>query len=139
MPHHRNMVRCQCRVVESHGGAVSRDALTLRFSLASDDAAPPRAYFKSLGQTVLSARGLIGGHLLQHDPPAIAQTAEQKLRSAGDETADYVFVACGYDRAALEELAESQLGESLMAIGVAPGAVVGLYSLSHSATRIDKC
>lgn len=32
MPHHRNMVRSQCRVIASHGGGVARVMATLRLS-----------------------------------------------------------------------------------------------------------
>ena len=137
MPHHRNMVRSQCYVLVSHGGAVTRHALTLRFSSQTDRDADARGYFNSLGRVIVSQTGLVGMHLLKHRPPAIAQTAEQKLRNAADKTADYVFVASGYDLAALQDLAESSLTDSLMTVGIAPGAVLGLYSLSHSATRID--
>src|ERR1051325_4766837 len=35
MPHHRNMVRSQCRVLESAGGAVAGHALTVRLSPAA--------------------------------------------------------------------------------------------------------
>src|SRR4051812_28895505 len=34
MPHHRHMVRSQCRVLESAGGAVAQHALTVRLSPA---------------------------------------------------------------------------------------------------------
>ena len=32
MPHHRNMVRSQCRVIASHGGGIGGAMLTLRLS-----------------------------------------------------------------------------------------------------------
>jgi hypothetical protein len=138
MPHHRNIVRSQCYVLVSHGGAVTRHALTLRFSSQTDRDADARGYFNSLGQVIVSQPGLVGMHLLKHRTPAIPQTAEQKLRNAADKTADYVFVVAGYDLAALQDLSESSLTtDSLMTVGIAPGAVLGLYSLSHSATRID--
>ena len=35
MPHHRNMVRSQCRVLESHGAVTARHALTIRLSPAA--------------------------------------------------------------------------------------------------------
>jgi hypothetical protein len=42
MPHHRNIVRSQCYVLVSHGGAVTRHALTLRFSSQTDRDADAR-------------------------------------------------------------------------------------------------
>jgi len=137
MPHHRNMVRTQCRVLESHGGAIARHALTLRFPPVLDRDATVRAYFDSLAQAAVSRRGLIGLHWLRHEAPAIAQTAEQKLRGTVDKAAEHVLVVCGYDLVALEELSETRLSESLTTVGAVAAAVVGLYSLAHSATRID--
>ena len=31
MPHHRNMVRSQCEIVESHGGGIARSMMTVAF------------------------------------------------------------------------------------------------------------
>ena len=55
------------------------------------------AYLESRGSTPLQQ----GAHLLRHETPAIAQTTEQKIRG-GDQTADWVLVAIGYDAAALD-------------------------------------
>jgi hypothetical protein len=71
-------------------------------------------------------------HLLRHQRPAIPQTREQALRSGTDVAPDHVLVACGYDLAALEALADSPT-----VAAVTPGAVRGLYGLSHSATPAD--
>jgi hypothetical protein len=134
MPHHRNMVRSQCHVVRSHGGAVARHVLTLRFSPPADG--DVEASFESLGRKVVTRGaahpGLVGMHLLRHHKPGIPQTTEQKLRGGADEAADLVLVACGYDLAALEARAGS-----LTTASIAPGAVTGFYSLAHSATPRD--
>jgi hypothetical protein len=132
MPHHRNMVRGQCRVLESHGGAVARHALTLRFTPAAHRDGDVRTAFGSLATAAIARPGLTGMHLLQHHLPAIRQTHEQKLRSGTDEAPDHVLVACGYDLAALQALADS-----LTTDAIAPGAVLDLYCLSHSATQAD--
>jgi hydrogenase maturation factor len=66
----------------------------------------------------------------------IALTAEQKIRSATDRVADWVFVACGYAMAALKELSETDLASALPRIGIAQENI-GFYSISHSATPGD--
>src|SRR5215218_3891471 len=47
MPHHRNMVRSQCHVLESAGGNVARHALTVRMSPAAGAGEPLREALKS--------------------------------------------------------------------------------------------
>ncbi|MBI3503425.1 MAG: hypothetical protein HY059_01185 [Proteobacteria bacterium] len=138
MPHHRNMVRSQCRVLESHGGALARHALTVRLSPAEDAARKLREHLGGLAKTVASRAGTTAGHLLETQTPKIAATAEQKIRGLADAAADWIFVACGYDRAALENLAGAELGDAaLVAAGAKQGAIRGLYSLSHSNTSGD--
>jgi hypothetical protein len=137
MPHHRNMVRSQCHVLESCGGAVGRHALTVRFSPASGRDADVRAHVKALGASLVSRGGLVGAHLLRHQTPAVALTTEQRIRAASDQVADCVFVVCGYDLAALEGLAISSLADSLPDAGVVRGHRSELYSISHSATAAD--
>jgi hypothetical protein len=137
MPHHRNMVRSQCRVLETAGGAVARHALTVRMSPAParDDAL--RTTLKTLAAALADRPGCVGGHLLRHEPPPIGTTTEQKIRG-GDRYADWVFMAIGYDDAVLRSLAASELGaDALVAAGAASGAESSLYTLSFSATPAD--
>lgn len=138
MPHHRNMVRTQCRVLETSGAAVARHAATLRLSPASDSqAAALRAGLAALARALTGTAGFCGGHLLQHQAPALAMTTEQRIRG-GDAEADWIFVVMGYDAQALAALLEEELGEAaLQALGAAPGAARGLFTLSHSATPAD--
>ena len=137
MPHHRNMVRCQSRVVASHGGAVARQALTVRLSPAPGRSEELRASLRMLTGSLPAQPGLTGAHLLQHEAPPIAQTTEQKIRG-GDAVADWVLVVVGYEAAALETLAQTELSEaSLVARGAAPGTFSGRYALSYSAIPAD--
>ena len=130
MPHHRNMVRSQCHVLESVGGAVSRFMLTVRLSPADESALRPA--LRDLAATIATKRGIASGHLLRTETPSLAQTTEQKIRG-GDAAADWIFLAAGYERDALETLAKNELGEpALIASGAKPGAVRGLYTLSHT-------
>jgi len=133
MPHHRNMVRSQCRVLESAGGGVARHALTVRLSPAAGREEALRASLRELAAQLADRGGCVGGHLLRHEAPAIAQTTEQKMRGA-DRYADWVFVAVGYDRTVLTALSSGELGDAgLAAAGAAPDAERGLYTLSYSA------
>lgn len=133
MPHHRNMVRSQCHVLESAGGAVARHALTVRLSPAPgrDDAL--RRGLRSVAERLAARPGCVGGHLLRHEAPAIAQTTEQKIRG-NDRYADWVFLAVGYDLQALHAVAADDLGlQALEWAGAAGGAEHGLYTLALSA------
>jgi hypothetical protein len=137
MPHHRNMVRSQCRVLGSAGGGPAGHALTVRLS-------PAAGRETSLGQALLqlcselpSRPGLVGAHLLRHEAPAIAATTEQRIRGR-DGWADWVFVVSGYDLEALRALAGAELAQTaLAAAGAEPGAIQGLYALSHTAVAAD--
>lgn len=138
MPEHRNMVRSQCRVLESGGGGVAGHALTLRLSPAAGRDDEVRAFFRARIAGLAQRPGLVGAHLLRHAAPPIAATTEQKIRGSSDRFADWVFIACGYDRAAVEALAETDLSASTLAAnGVAPGHVAGSYSVAFSATPAD--
>lgn len=137
MPHHRNMVRSQCRVLESRGIGVARHALTVR--LSPDPRGEPRlrdALRAAIGQLV-TRPGIAGAHLLRHQRPPIPATAEQKIRG-GDLEADWVLVVTGYDASALASVAQTPAGAAaLVAAGAADGAIGALYTLSCSATPAD--
>jgi hypothetical protein len=140
MPHHRNMVRSQCRVLESRGAVTASHALTVRMSPAAAEGKLLRAAVGELSQSAWMRPGLVGMHLLRHEAPALARTAEQKIRGDADRVADWVIVASGYDAAALRELGHGELsGAALEAMGAAPGAEQHLYRLTHSAVPADFC
>ena len=138
MPHHRHMVRSQCRVLESRGVGVAKHALTVRLSPAEGCDARLRDALHSTIERLVTRPGIAGAHLLRHQRPAIAATAEQKMRG-GDREADWVFIVTGYDLAALTSVAETQAGaDAPVAAGAAHGAIdTGLYELSCSATPVD--
>jgi hypothetical protein len=138
MPHHRNMVRSQCHVLESSGGAAARHALTLRVSPLPGRADDLRAFFRTLCAALVRRPGIVGAHLLRHQTPPVAETTEQRIRNSADRVADWVFVALGYEAPALASLVQADLADAaLQASGAAEGALRGLYTLSHSATAED--
>ena len=138
MPEHRNMVRSQCRVLESRGFVTTKNALTIRLSPSPGRPEPLRAAIRQLAEDVPQRRGLAGLHLLRHDTPPIAPTTEQKIRGNADRNADWVLIATGYELEALRGLSDSQLTEELLIrMGAAPHTERGLYALSCSATPGD--
>jgi len=138
MPDHRNMVRSQCRVLESRGIHTARNALTVRLSPAPGRDEELRAAIRRVAGHVPLQAGFAGVHLLRHETPPIAATAEQKIRGNADRTADWVLVACGYETDALRALSERELSsESLVGMGAAADVERGLYALSCSATPFD--
>jgi hypothetical protein len=138
MPHHRNMVRSQSHVLETAGGAVARHALTVRLAPAAGRESELQAALGSVIRELATRPGLTGAHLLRHETPAIDQTTEQQMRGSADRTADWVLVACGYDRTALEALGRTEFGpDELGRLGVADGLISDLYTLSCSAVPAD--
>lgn len=138
MPHHRNMVRSQCKVLASHGGVIGQHALTIRLSPAQDGDGDELLHaLKPLLADLPGRAGLGGAHLLRHAAPPIAPTTEQQIRG-GDAYADWVLFVSAYDAGELDRLAAGELAASaLQAMGAAAGAVPGRYTLSYSATPAD--
>lgn len=138
MPHHRNMVRSQARVLHSHGACASRHAMTVRLSPRDGEAQRLQDALRSLVEALPLRPGLAGAHLLRTDTPAIAPTTEQKIRGNADRSADWVFVVCAYDPEVLRRLSEEELAPAALdALGIMPDAVSGCYSLSLSMARGD--
>ena len=136
MPHHRNMVRSQTRVLHSHGAGVARHAMTLRLSPRDGEDQRLQASLHSMIAELPLRAGLAGAHLLRTDTPAIAPTTEQKIRGNADRSADWVFIVCAYEIEALKVLSEEALAPvALGGLGAAPDATGSWYSLSLSMTR----
>jgi hypothetical protein len=138
MPHHANMVRSQARVVASRGGAAARHALSVRLSAAPGHEHVLHAALCEVVETLPSRPGIAGAHLLQTDTPAIAATAEQRIRGLADRAADTIVVVCGYEEAALRRIADIELGAGARAsAGAADDAIVTLHSLSVAMLPLD--
>jgi hypothetical protein len=133
MPHHRNMVRSQCRVLASGGGAVAAHAVTVRLSPSPGSKDRLDRHLRALIGELPMRPGLGGAHLLQTDTPAIAPTTEQKIRGLADRAADWILVVNGYDARALRNLADGELSQAaLHAAGAEAGAATGTYTLRLS-------
>jgi len=137
MPHHRNMVRSQCRVLESRGSGVAGHVLTVRLSPVEGCDGRLRDALRGSIADLVMRPGVAGAHLLWHEKPEIATTTEQRIRG-GDREADWVLVVTGYDAAALISVGEREAGtDALRAAGAASGAISGFYALSCSETPKD--
>ena len=137
MPHHRDMVRSQCRVLESAGGGVGRCVLTIRLSPAEGRDVALRAWLAEFAATFATSRGGVGCHLLRTETPPIARTVEQEIRGR-DAVADWIFVVMAYTPQILEDLGRGVLSDAaLQTQGARPGTVAGLYQLAHAASAAD--
>lgn len=135
MPHHRNMVRSQCRVIESFGGGVASAMTTVRLSPADGKAEVLRTYLASTLPTLPLQPGLTGGHLLQTQTPVAAMTREQQIRG-GDAEADWIVLVTGYDAAVVADAVAKVLAGPARAIVRSP-AVVAPYRLSYTLAKSD--
>ena len=137
MPHHRNMVRSQCQILETYGGGVAQFMLTLRFSPALGQAEALHRNLRPLLARLPTSPGITGGHLLRTETPNAPATAEQKIRG-GDAVADWIILVLGYDSEALEEAAAAELGAtSLKQAGALFTIASSLYRLSYALTPYD--
>jgi len=135
MPHHRNMVRSQCRVVATVGGGVARAMLTVRLSPRAGAGDRLRAFLVEQAGTIAARAGTTAAHLLQTESPDVALTTEQRIRGGRDPAADWIFLASGYDLAALQALrADALSDDALAARGSDDGIQAGVYVLSHAFT-----
>jgi hypothetical protein len=137
MPHHRDMVRSQCRLLYSTGGGIARHALTVRLSPAEGRHAELLEHFAALGPAFASRPGGVAFHVLRTDTPQAASTREQQIRGGKDGAADWIVLAMAYDASALDALRRGALGESLERHGAQAGALSGRYQLAYAASADD--
>lgn len=138
MPLHRNMVRTQCEVVHSHGAVTARHVLTIHCSPAEGQQEKLHRQLGDLGASVSQLPGIVGLHVLRHQAPAIAATTEQKIRGNADRSADWIIVASGYDRDALQRLGDAELSNAgLQTLGAITETKCQLFSLAYTAIASD--
>jgi hypothetical protein len=138
MPRHANMVRSQCRVLESHGAGIAGWMLTIRLSPAPGQDEALRLGLRQRLQALPSRPGLGAAHLLRTQTPPIDPTTEQKIRGSADRVADWVLLVNGYDVQTLRDVAAGELGtDALVAMGAAHDAIVGVHRLACTMTGQD--
>lgn len=137
MPHHRDMVRSQCRLLHSTGGGIARHALTVRLSPAESRDAELLDHFSALAAAFVSQPGGVAFHVLRTETPQAASTKEQMIRGGKDKAADWIVVALAYEASALDVLQRESLGEDIERHGALPGALAGRYQLAYAAGAND--
>jgi len=134
MPQHRNMVRSQCRVLESRGAVLSRQLLTIRLAPAAGREDALRSALRTLADRLVQRPGIAGMHLLRHEQPAIAATEEQRMRGLRDGAADWIVLVNAYDSGALRAVAAAELSDGALGqIGASAGMRAEVHTLSASA------
>jgi len=137
MPHHRNMVRSQCRVIASHGGGVGSTMATLRLSPQPGREDVLSVYLREALARLPQQPGITGAHLLQTDTPQSGVTTEQRIRG-GDAAADWIMLVSGYsDEAVRQVLAAEFQPAGLEAAGAAAGPSSSVFRLAFAMTRGD--
>ena len=137
MPLHRNMIRSQCRIVESFGGGIGRTMMTLRLSPQQGQADLLQLHLKTLLSKLPLQPGLTGSHLLFTQTPDTDLTQEQKIRG-GDAVADWIVLVSGYDAAALSKLADGEFSAAaLNAAGAQSAHHCAFFNLAYSMTPDD--
>ena len=137
MPHHRNMMRSQCRIMESCGGGLGGFTMTVRLSPEQGRRDALRGHLQEMLRTLPASRGITGAHLLETDTPKADPTAEQKIRG-GDAVADWIVLVCGYDAQAILDLTSAELADaSLTAAGARANRALSFYQLSYALTMHD--
>ncbi len=138
MPRHRNMVRSQCRVMESFGGGIAKSIVTTRVSPKPGEAHTLRDWLTDVLASLAGVPGITGGHLLQTQTPKADATHEQKIRGGADAVADWIVLVNGYDAQALANVMSTRFSTaSLAAAGTGPGQLTSLYNLSYALTPRD--
>ncbi|RYX97009.1 MAG: hypothetical protein EOO28_04450 [Comamonadaceae bacterium] len=138
MPHHRDMVRSQCRRVHSSGGGIGRFALTVRLSPLPGREAALSAFLAGAGEAFTETPGGVAFHVLRTETPKVAATTEQQIRGGKDAAADWIVVAIGYDLKTLQGLQGAVLSvHALQQQGAAPGALADTYQLAYAMAAND--
>lgn len=137
MPHHQNMVRSQCVVLESRGWGVGQLMLTVRLSPRSGSEEELQRAIGEAFASIWDRPGVTGCHLLKTSTPKIAPTTEQIIRG-GDAVADWALLLSGHDASALADVEAASFGaERLAGLGASGERTVGLYRLSHALSATD--
>ena len=138
MPHHRNMVRSQCRILASAGGGVPRFMLTLRFSPSPGQADALERDVRPFLGALPTQPGVTGAHLLRTETPERAVATREQLIRGGDAAADWIVLVGGYDTEALKQVMGPDLGSAaLQRFGAIPTPTASIYSLSYSLAPQD--
>lgn len=137
MPLHRDMMRSQCRVIESHGRGVATYMNTVRVSPQGGRHSALEEHLRPTLAKLPESVGVTGAHLLRTETPRAAATMEQQIRG-GDAVADWIVLVSGHDRSALQAACSETLGQaSLREYGAASWECGEPFRLVHAMTPRD--
>jgi len=138
MPHHRNMLRSQCRVAASFGGGVAASLATISLSPADGKEAELKTALVAALHELASKPGLTGAHLLITDTPKMrTRTTEQQIRGS-DAVADWVILLSGYEPEVVDSAAADRFSSTaLNLLGAREKSIMGRYKLSFAMTPLD--
>jgi hypothetical protein len=137
MPHHRNMIRSQCQVIDSHGGGLAKSMMTLRLSPREGRAETLRGSLQDKLSMLPTRPGITGAHFLQTKTPEAKLTEEQRIRG-GDAVADWIVLVSGYDAGELARVGNNELGAAALTdAGAHPSESRAIFDLAYSLTAPD--
>lgn len=138
MPHHRNMVRSQCRIHASFGGGVATSLTTIRLSPVDANEAEFKTALVAALRELASKPGLSGAHLLITETPRTSSpTTEQKIRGL-DAAADWIVLLSGYDSEVVRNVVADRFSSpALKLLGARESPTMGHYRLSFAVTPLD--
>lgn len=136
MPHYRGMTRGLCSVVGSHGHGLGHFAWLLRFKPVPGKEASLASWLsQALLPRLPEQRGLSSAHLLRSGLTP-EMTAEQRIRGS-DAGVDGALLVTGYERAAVAEFAQTELGAAALERRGAAQVVGTGYEAAHALTAAD--
>jgi hypothetical protein len=137
MPHHRNMIRSQCQVIDSHGGGLARSMMTIRLSPREGRDEMLRDFLQGQLAMLPARPGITGAHFLQTKTPDAKLTEEQRIRGS-DAVADWIVLVSGYDTTELANVGKNELGAAaLTGAGAYPSESRAIFDLAYSFTALD--
>lgn len=131
MPHYRGMTRGLCSVVASSGLGMGHAGLLVRFKPAPGQEPQLRAWLcHDIVARLPMQPGLGSAHLLR-GALTPQMTNEQRIRGV-DVGVDWALLVTGYSQAALEALAQAELGSRQLADRGATEVTAALYRTDYT-------
>jgi len=130
MPRFRGMVRGFCRQLDSVGGVLGTELLSVRYAPQPGRRESPRRWLAEEALPSIAARAGFASAVVLGAAAAPPMTAEQALRGR-DATVDGVLLVTAYAPDLVDELRAGMLAAPAWeAAGAAPGVEIGAYRLA---------
>lgn len=135
----KQLNRTLCKVISTHGRGIGGYMLTIRLSPPADgEDSLQRWLANDILPTLAERPGLIAAHLLVRDAARTRPgTVEQTLRGKPDDSIDWLIAVEGYDPAALNQLAVSDLSPAAIVSHGGEAPEINVYQLAHLIEQND--